>query len=144
VRVCFFREMDNRVFIWTGYFTEQADIERYMRVLDITNLTEIDEEDDEIAISIFAEDIDLPIFDVAFQKYERIDSELALETQLTRLLGEASDVAVVAQKLKEAHRPSFNAILLIQAHEHTRYYRGTARPGSPISFLGVFEGKIIE
>ena len=142
--VCFFRDMSNKVFIWTGYFTDETNFDHYLRKLDVANLTDVDEEEDEIAISVFAEDIDLPVFDVIFQKYCKIDRELELEDQLATLLGKVSYTATVAQRLKEPHRPSFNVILMIEAHEHTRYYRGTARPGSPVYFLGVFEDKGIE
>ncbi|OJJ20237.1 hypothetical protein BKI52_17360 [marine bacterium AO1-C] len=136
--------MNKKVFIWTGYFSDYTDFERYIDAQDVSDLSEFDEEEDEIAISAFAEDIDLPMFEVTYQKYCRVEGESELEEKLVQLLGNASYVAEVAQRLKETQKPRFNIIILLEGHTHTRYYRGAARPGAPIYFLGGFEDTSLE
>lgn len=139
MRVYFFRGMNNKVFIWVGYFADDTAIERYIRTQNTLSLEEPDE-DDEIAMSIFAEDIDLPVFEVAFQQYCKKQGDVDWASTLSVFLGKATEVTELAQRLEAIQKPLFNTLLLIKGHDHTRYYRGTARPGSPIRFLGTFEG----
>lgn len=139
--------MDNRVFIWAGHFASKTDFEQYIATDNALFLRQEEsyvDEDDEEAMSQFAEDIDLPIYDIDYQKYgwleqEGKETENDKEELLTQLLGEVTYAVEVIQMLKNPDRPSFNVVLLIYNHTHTRYYRGAARPGAPVRYVGTFD-----
>lgn len=139
--------MNDQVFIWTGHFSSKADFEQYIATENVPFLRQEEsflDEDDEEAMSQFAEDIDLPIYDVDYQKYcwleqKGKETENDKEELLAQLLGEVSYAAEVIQLLNNPDKPSFNVVLLIYNHNHTRYYRGAARPGAPVRHIGTFD-----
>ena len=116
--------MNDQVFIWTGHFSSKADFEQYIATENVPFLRQEEsflDEDDEEAMSQFAEDIDLPIYDVDYQKYcwleqKGKETENEKEELLTQLLGEVSYAAEVIQLLNNPDKFSIDSFAYLMVH----------------------------
>lgn len=131
-----------KVYIWAGYFRDQADFEQYIAVNDLLHEEPLDDdEDDETPMSLFCEDIDLPHYDEEFIKTVFLSNQTLFPEFLEELATWANIPQGIDAIVSRTGYDAFNALLVIKHHAHTRYYRGGARPGAPVRFVGCFEGK---
>ncbi|WP_198145120.1 immunity 22 family protein, partial [Microscilla marina] len=62
---------EEKIFVWVGFFNDQRDFDRYIAQtpdLGIEKDGEENDDDDETAMSLFCEDIDLPQYDEALPR----------------------------------------------------------------------------
>lgn len=128
-----------KIFIWTGYFRDQADFEQYTALHDEPFLDQPTDEGEEEAASFFCEDTDLPYYDESFQQFAFLPKTVASPDDLPGFLAEVTDTKRLHSIIFREDYPAFNALMFIREHKHTRYYRGAARPGAPVRFVGCFE-----
>lgn len=132
MRVYFFIPME-KIFIWVGHFRDKQDLQQYMATQNHQSPDDLID-DDEIAMSLFCEDIDLPFYDVATQQTYYFSSENELKEKIKEF--PLLDKYLQNSKLVA---PTPNALIMITGHRHTRYYRGAARPGAPVRFIACTE-----
>ncbi|WP_299459288.1 immunity 22 family protein [uncultured Microscilla sp.] len=130
---------EEKIFVWVGFFNDQRDFDQYIAQTPGLEPDKEVEDDEEAAMSLFCEDIDLPQYDEAFAKGIFLADQQELPKALAKLFHNPALRQTVDTVLHHPNRPPFNALLLINAHASTRYYRGGARPGAPIRFVGCFE-----
>lgn len=124
-----------KTFIWTGHFRNEQDFQQYMATQNNPSPDDLIDDDDEIAMSLFCEDVDLPFYDVATQQTYYFNSENELKEKIKAF--PLLDKHLQNSKLVD---PIPNVLIMITGHMHTRYYRGAARPGAPVRFITCTEG----
>jgi hypothetical protein len=129
----------NKVYIWTGFFNDQTDFEQYIAANDLWQDEPIDDDEDETPMSLFCEDIDLPHYDIAFAKTQFLTESDVFPRFLDEVAAWANIPKGIDAIVSKTGYAAFNALLVIKHHAHTRYYRGGARPGAPVRFVGCFE-----